>query len=250
MLSNEITSSSILCEDVALFYNQAPLFTHLTMRFPAGKWSCILGPSGVGKTSLLRAIASLTSLTAGKINFDPPLPPTQITYMAQQDLLLPWLSALNNTLIPAKLQGMSSQELEAQSKEYFKYAGLSGCENKYPHELSGGMRQRIALIRTLLANKPIVLMDEPFSAVDTITRFQLQTLAANLLRQQTVALVTHDLIEALRLADEIFVLNNNPATIALHLTLSSPTPRNLDHPDVLQNQAKLFHALKLPEKTQ
>jgi putative hydroxymethylpyrimidine transport system ATP-binding protein len=125
----------------------------------------------------------------------------------------------------------------------FSQAGVKNAQYKYPRQLSGGMRQRVALIRTLLEDKPIVLMDEPFASLDTITRFELQNVASNLLKNRTVFLVTHDPLEALRLADDIYILAGQPANLTLFAEFNTTTPRDLTHPDILLNQALLFNAL-------
>jgi len=166
-----------------------------------------------------------------------------IAYMAQTDLLLPWFSALDNALLGARLRGSISTALQTKAKKLFVQVGLQGAEKKLPHQLSGGMRQRVALVRTLLEEKSIVLMDEPFSAVDTITRFQLQTLAANLLKKCTVLLVTHDPLEALRLADDIYILSGQPAKLDLILQLENSAPRDISDPVFTEHQVTLFQAL-------
>lgn len=231
-------------------YENSVLFSNLDLTLTAEKWTCLLGPSGVGKTSLLRCIAGLT-IAQGKIYADNNQSLSQqIAYMAQTDLLMPWLSALDNALLSATLSNTLSADMIARARDLFHQVGLKNNEKKFPSQLSGGMRQRVALVRTLLQDKPIILMDEPFSCVDAITRFQLQTLAAQLLKNRTILLVTHDPLEALRLADEIYIMSGQPATLNNVLTLSSPTPRDPASPDVLTHQATLFHALtKAKEQT-
>lgn len=242
------TPPIIQIQNVSFSYQNNLLFDELNLTLPAGKITCLLGPSGVGKTSLLRLIAKLAPATveeqfSGQIHCDY----QQIAYMAQDDLLLPWLSALENAILISNLNHYSRVEhkiLIEQARELFARIGLKDCENKLPRELSGGMRQRVALIRTLLANKSIVLMDEPFSGLDAISRFHMQSLAAEVLKNRTVLLVTHDLFEALRIGHEIYILSGTPAKLSFHLTLTSSTPRDLSDPEVIQHQATLFHALK------
>lgn len=235
----------IQLEQVSLAYDGIDLFRHLNLTISPNQWTCILGPSGGGKSSLLKFIAGLIpedskqTICIGTGS----LRPQDVSYMAQTDLLLPWFSALDNALLGAHLRGSLSSSLESKAKKLLNEVGLSGAEKKYPHQLSGGMRQRVALVRTLLEEKSIVLMDEPFSAVDAITRFQLQTLAANLLRECTVLLVTHDPLEALRLADDIYILSGLPAKLEHTLRLKSATPRDVSAPDLISHQATLFHAL-------
>lgn len=238
---------NIFIKQAYLAYNYVELFSDLNLTFAASKWSCLLGPSGVGKSTLLRMIANLVSdhtQFRGKITCDNNLPlDHQISYMAQTDLLMPWLSALDNALLHARMQNAVSLDLIARAKDLLTQVGLKNSLHKLPSELSGGMRQRVALVRTLLQDKPIVLMDEPFSALDAITRYQLQTLAASLLKNHTVVLITHDPIEALRLADDIYILSGQPATLNLQVQLSTPIPRDPTDPELIRHQAELFRAL-------
>jgi putative hydroxymethylpyrimidine transport system ATP-binding protein len=239
---------TIFLNEIFLSYGKDVLFNNFNLKLTGGKCTCLLGPSGVGKTTLLRLIAGLIPITPtmkfhGQISANnQPLDSNQIAYMAQEDLLLPWFNALDNALLGARLRGDLNAVLLAEAMHLFAAMDLSAAMLRYPAQLSGGMRQRVALIRTLLEAKPIVLMDEPFSAVDTITRFNLQNLAAELLKQSTVFLVTHDLLEALRLADEIYILSG-PNTPQLAVKLITPAPRALDNPEVVNNQAKLFNLL-------
>ena len=237
--------STIIMRQVHLAYGQHVLFDHLNVTFAANKCSCILGQSGVGKSTLLKLIAGLIpkQISSHISSDNNQLLSEQIAYMAQTDLLLPWCSALDNALISARLRGKHSTLLRTRAQNLFAQVGLASAEKKFPYQLSGGMRQRVALVRTLLEDKPIILMDEPFSAVDAITRFKLQTLTATLLKNRTVLLVTHDPTEALRLADEIYILSGQPANLHKIITLNSPAPRDFSHVEIMQQQARLFAAL-------
>lgn len=230
-----------------LTYENITLFRDLNLTLAAGKCACLLGPSGVGKSTLLRMIAGLVaphSHYQGEINCDnQEQTAKQISYMAQTDLLLPWLTAIDNAVLSAQLQGRLSAAVFQRAKDLFAQVGLNSVADKYPHELSGGMRQRVALVRTLIQDQPIVLMDEPFSSLDAISRFQLQTLAATLLKNKTVLWVTHDPVEALRLADEIYILSGQPATLSLPLRLATQTPRDPTDPEFISHQANLYQAL-------
>jgi len=236
---------TLFIRNAYLSYDGVVLFHDFNLTLPANKLTCILGPSGVGKTTLLRLIAGLitsnsgsTEVFSGEIGGN-----KNIVYMAQQDCLLPWLTALDNALLGPKLRGEKLEFPRQQAKALLAQVGLASAENKYPRQLSLGMRQRVALVRTLLEDKPVVLMDEPFSALDAITRFQLQTLAAELLKNRTVLLVTHDPVEALRLADDIYILSGQPATLHLAVGLTTPAPRDPAAPEFIQYQATLFHEL-------
>jgi putative hydroxymethylpyrimidine transport system ATP-binding protein len=235
-------SASITIRDAYLAYNQEPLFNQLNLTINAGKWTTILGPSGIGKSTLLRMIAGLV---APHVNFQGEIinNTQQIAYMAQTDLLMPWFSVLDNVLLSKRLQKKPTSEDIEKAKALLTQMGLEKAIDKLPHELSGGMRQRVALARTLFQDKPVILMDEPFSAVDAVTRFQLQAITAKLLKNRTVLLVTHDPMEALRLSDEIYILAGQPATLSSVIQLSSCSPRDPADPELIKYQADLFHQL-------
>ena len=239
----------IYLRDTYLAYDKTVLFNNLSITIAAKKCTCLLGPSGVGKSTLLRLIAGLINksdkktLLHGTITIEENISISDnVAYMAQTDLLLPWLNALDNAVLGSRLRGEHSEELIMQAKDLFEKVDLKNAALKYPHELSGGMRQRVALIRTLIENKPIVLMDEPFSSLDAITRYQLQNLSTELLKNRTVLLVTHDPMEALRIADEIIVMSGQPVSLKT-ISLTSPTPRNISDKDVIENSETLYRAL-------
>lgn len=195
----------------------------------------ILGTSGCGKSTLLRLLAGLLPDTrspwAGKA-----------AWMAQQDLLLPWLSLLENVLLGARLRGEPPDT--ARARNLLARLGLADRADALPSALSGGMRQRAALARTLMEDRPLVLMDEPFSALDAITRIAIQDLACELLADRAVVLVTHDPAEACRLADRIFVLGGQPAMLRLVATLPGPKPRDPLDPALLPVLRSIHAALK------
>ena len=212
------TAPSIALRGAHLAFEGEPLFDDLDLELPAGRTTCLLGPSGVGKTSLLRLIAGLaendggndgkdSGSTGAAVDRDGRTVQGRVAYMAQQDLLLPWASVLGNVLLGPRLRGEDRDpEVDGKARGLIEQVGLKGREADLPVRLSGGMRQRVALARTLVEDRPIVLMDEPFSALDAITRFALQELAARLLAERTVLLVTHDPLEALRLGHRIIVM--------------------------------------------
>lgn len=209
----------------------------LSLDFPGGRTTCLLGRSGVGKTSLLRHLAGLLpgSQAAGPL-----------AYMAQRDLLLPWLSVLENVLLGHRLRGDRAQHraAEPRARALLAEVGLGDRVQDLPHTLSGGMRQRAALARTLCEDRQIVLMDEPFGHLDAVTRLDLQDLAARLLQGRTVVLVTHDPLEALRLGHEIRVLSGSPFAMGPVIAPPGVVPRDPGDPTLLALQARLIGELR------
>jgi putative hydroxymethylpyrimidine transport system ATP-binding protein len=208
-----------------LSYDGRALFDGLDLTLPAGEFTCLLGPSGVGKSSLLRLIADLApEASASRLAAADGLPLAgRIAWMDQRDVLFPWLTLLQNVTLGARLRG-EPPDLD-RARALLARVGLEGRERDRPAALSGGMRQRAALARTLMEDRPIVLMDEPFSAVDALSRLRLQELAAELLAGRTVLLVTHDPMEALRIADRIHVLAGAPARLDQPIRPPGATPR-------------------------
>ncbi len=212
------------------------------MRVAAGRCTALLGASGVGKTSLLRVIAGLAAPEAGRVAASDGLPLRQrVAWMGQQDLLYPWLRVAGNVMLGSRLRGERPDTPRALA--LLEAVGLAGRARALPRELSGGMRQRAALARTLYEDRPIVLMDEPFSALDAITRARMQELAARLLAGRTVLLITHDPLEACRLAHGLHVMAGQPARLGPLISVPGAPPRAVDDEALLHAQAELMRAL-------
>ena len=226
----------------SLRYGGAFLIRDLDFVLPGGRWTCLLGPSGVGKSSLLRVIAGLAPLDRGEVLCTDGRPLAgRLAWMSQRDDLLPWLSVIDNVTLGARLRGEPPDR--AQALELLARVGLMQQKDQLPATLSGGQRQRAALARTLMEDRPVVLMDEPFSALDAITRARLQVLAAGLLAGRTVLLVTHDPLEALRLGHRIQVMTGHPARIEGAIEPAGAPPRDLHDPALLARQGDLLARL-------
>lgn len=219
-----------------------PVFADLSLKIRAGEWTCLLGASGVGKSTVLSLFAGL----AEAVSFDGSFGAAdgalagRVALMAQSDMLLPWLSAMDNVLLGARLRGEKPDT--SRARDVLNQVGLADHAEKKPGGLSGGQRQRVALARTLMEDRPVVLLDEPFSALDALTRAQMQELTARVLRGRTVLLVTHDAGEAARLGQTILIMTGN----GLHEVDApdQPIPRPFDDPNVLQTQADLLTRLR------
>lgn len=223
--------------------NGAPLFPPLTLELNAGQWTCLLGGSGVGKSTVLRLISGL----ATGAEFDGDIIATdgiavagRVAYMAQYDLLLPWASVSRNIVLGSRLRGEATDT--GRLSRILKRVGLTDHADKKPAELSGGQRQRVALARTLMEDKSVVLLDEPFSALDAQTRAAMQDLAVELLRGKTVLIVTHDPVEAARLGQAIIVMRPDGLQPFPHP--ASAIPRPIDDLETLECQASLLRHLR------
>ncbi|MYD73039.1 MAG: ABC transporter ATP-binding protein [Chloroflexi bacterium] len=197
-----------------------------------GEFSALVGPSGCGKTTLLNLIAGLDEHDAGVIRVDGASPTAEerlnhFGYMPQEDLLFPWRSVIENVSLGLEVQGVDKREARQRAADLFPQFGLAGFEHRRPHELSGGMRQRASFLRTYLLGRPFLLLDEPFGALDAITRGQLQSWLAETWNRigGSALLVTHDPHEAVALSDRVYVMSPRPGTITNVLEVDLPRPR-------------------------
>jgi ABC-type nitrate/sulfonate/bicarbonate transport system ATPase subunit len=209
-----------------------PVLDDISLSVAEGEFVSLIGPSGSGKSTLLDIVAGLSDPDHGQILLNEVAASEDArlgksAYMRQRDLLMPWRRALDNAAVALEVAGVPRREARRQAEERFPEFGLEGFENAYPAQLSGGMRQRVAFLRTILAGRPLLLLDEPFGALDALTRATMQDFLVDLLtrEQRTVVLVTHDVEEAVFLADRVVAISHRPGQIVHEEIIALPRPR-------------------------
>jgi ABC-type nitrate/sulfonate/bicarbonate transport system ATPase subunit len=212
--------------------------------------TAVVGPSGSGKSTLLELVAGLQEPNEGTVRVNGAVSAVErraaCAYMPQRDLLLPWRDALGNAALALECQGVPRAEARRRAEPLFERFGLAEFERARPAELSGGMRQRVAFLRTLLPGRPLLLLDEPFGALDAITRADLQEWLAGMLVEEprTVLLVTHDVEEAVFLADRVIVLSARPGRMVAEFEVSLPRPRSVTDPELAHLRGEALEALR------
>jgi len=206
----------------------------INVEIAAGSFATIVGPSGCGKSTLLRILAGLIPPSAGSVEIAGQKvagPRKDIGMVFQSSILLPWRTVLNNVMLPAEILGIPRDKARARAHELLRMVHLEGFDNKYPQELSGGMQQRASIARALLHNPAILLMDEPFGALDAMTREQMNLELQRIWQEsgKTVILVTHSIPEAVFLGDQVLVMTPRPGRLATVLPVALPRPRGLDN---------------------
>jgi NitT/TauT family transport system ATP-binding protein len=227
--------------DVSCAFGAVEVFSHLSLEIERGEFVAVVGPSGCGKTTLLNLLSGFIKPTSGKV-----LSEGRVRMVYQQDGLFPWQTLAQN--ISLGLRHVKDEaERARQLGEMLALINLEGFADHYPHQLSGGMRQRAELARALAGDTDILLLDEPFSSLDYLTRLRLRRELARMLYElpRTVVLVTHDIEEAAQLADRVVVLSDRPATIRRELKLDLPRPRDLTHPLVVEAVHQILTELGL-----
>jgi NitT/TauT family transport system ATP-binding protein len=223
-----------------------------------GEFLTIIGPSGSGKTTLLNMLAQIDTASGGEVRFQSETAPLddpkglnpglscKIGYVTQEDNLLPWRTTLQNVLFPLTVQRRLNDETRQRAEMLIRAVGLAGFENHYPHELSGGMKKRASLIRTLVYDPPVILMDEPFGALDAQTRAQLQEDLLRLwnLGRKTIIFVTHDIGEAIALGDRCLVLSRSPAKVIAEHRITIKRPRDLSNVYKLEGFGDMYEMVR------
>jgi NitT/TauT family transport system ATP-binding protein len=228
----------------------APLLAleDVTFSVRPGEFISLVGPSGCGKSTVLNLLAGLVGPSAGRVTYQGALVEgvnTKVGYITQDDNLLPWRSVARNVEFGLELRGVPKGERRARAGEFIRLVGLAGFEDHYPHELSGGMRKRAGIVRTLAYDSGVVLMDEPFGPLDAQTRVILQDELLRLWDRQrpAVLFVTHDLVEAITLSDRIITFTGRPGTIKQEYKVGLPRPRDVFHIHDLPRFKELYDAL-------
>jgi ABC-type nitrate/sulfonate/bicarbonate transport system ATPase subunit len=223
------------CVDVTKTYGGEPVVAGISLELPAGGVISLAGPSGVGKTTLFNVLAGVDKPDTGKVFLsgeDVTGVSGRVSYMLQKDLLLEYRTVLDNVILPLLIKGGKKREAREYAAGFFPHFGLAGYEKKYPRQLSGGMRQRAALLRTCMTRNPVILLDEPFSALDAITRRQMQEWYRDIAEEMSLStlFITHDVEEALILSDSVYILTGKPGRISRRIDVAPPRPRPRDFP--------------------
>ncbi|HVY79320.1 MAG TPA: ABC transporter ATP-binding protein [Solirubrobacterales bacterium] len=231
----------ISIRDLAHAYGELETIEQLDLELPPHGVLGLVGPSGCGKSTLLELVSGLQEPAWGTIEVDGLSTAAErlacCAFMPQRDLLLPWLAAIDNAALALRNRGAGRAAARQRAGQLFERFGLAGFERARPAQLSGGMRQRVAFLRTLVAGKPVLALDEPFASLDAITRAEMQQWLAQALSAdpRTVLLVTHDVEEALYLCDSVVVLSSRPARVVAHLP--APSPRRADRDEAVTDPA-------------
>lgn len=225
-------------ENISVSYDGTKIIEDINIELNDGELVCLLGVSGSGKSTLFNVISGLLAPDSGHVFFkgeDITGSSGMFSYMLQKDLLLPYKTIIDNVILPLTLKGISKKEAKKRVLPYFEEFGISGCERRYPNQLSGGMRQRAALLRTYMFSDEVALLDEPFSALDTITKGNMHTWYINIMKQIRLStlFITHDIDEAILLSDRIYILGGRPGHITDEIRIA---PDDVRHTDLLLSE--------------
>ena len=230
-------------------FGDLPIFENFNLELPSRGFTVLIGPSGCGKSTLFDVLTGVAARDGGHVSWCGEAVEYLkdiSAYMQQKDLLLPWFSLMDNALLPAKIAGEDLPAAGKRARSLFRQLGLAGFESYLPGQISGGMRQRCALVRTLMFERELVLLDEPLSALDAITRRSLQSLLLMLQVEfeKSILMITHDIEEALRLADEVLVLSGRPMRVLDQFALQGPKLRRLDDPQLIRIKEYVLNLLQ------
>lgn len=225
--------AELTVKNVSFSYEDGQVLENINLELHHKELVCILGASGGGKTTLFHVISGLQKPSTGQVLLnekDISGKPGNISYMLQKDLLLPYRTIEDNVALPLLIKGENKKKAKEQVRPLFADFGLEGTQKKYPHQLSGGMRQRAALLRTYMFSKEVALLDEPFSALDTMTKSNMHKWYLEVMEkiQMSTLFITHDIDEAILLSDRIYLLNGKPGTITDEIIIKEPKPRRED----------------------
>src|SRR5687767_14914572 len=249
-----MATRALVLRDITCTFGSYTAVDRATLELGQGEFVAIVGPTGCGKSTLLNVAAGLLHASAGHVTvFDTPLDGInrRAGYMFQQDALLPWLTARGNVALGLELRGTAKREAAERADQWLARVGLTGAGDRYPHQLSGGMKKRAALAQVLVLGPEILLMDEPFSALDIQTRQLMENELLELwsANRKSVVFITHDLEEAIELSDRVMVLSAGPETRPIgEYRVDLPRPRDVAEvrltPRYLELHAEIWHAMK------
>lgn len=232
MNSYQTNNKKIVISNLSKKYKDKLILKNIDLHVYEDEVVSIIGPSGCGKSTIFNILSNLTTCDSGEVDIN-----GRFSYMYQKDLLLPYKNIIDNVSLPLILKGEKKKKSHETVKPYFSTFGLEGYENKYPNELSGGMRQRVNFMRTFVNSSDIMLLDEPFGALDSITRSSMQNWLLDIKKEikSTILLITHDIDESIILSDRIYILSNKPAVITKEIFVD----KRIYNKDNLENIARL-----------
>ncbi|MFE4964041.1 ABC transporter ATP-binding protein [Streptomyces sp. NPDC056660] len=244
--------SGLSVAKVSKSFGDLEVLRDLDLTVEPGEFAAVIGPSGSGKSTLFNLVSGLDRPTSGQVLVeDEPagVASGKVAYMPQKDLLFPWRTVLDNTALGLEAQGVRKKVARARADALFADFGLDGFQQAYPSQLSGGMRQRAALLRTVVLERPVLLLDEPFGALDSLTRTEMQLWLAGMWQRHrwTIVLVTHDIRESVLLADTVHVLSPRPATVVDRVEVPLSRPRGADDftaPEFAATERRILEALR------
>ena len=225
-----LTDNILHAKGISIAFEGNTIIEDINIDLKKNEIVSLLGQSGTGKTTLFNVLSGLYMPDKGKVFLrgeEITGKPGHISYMLQKDLLLPYMTVLDNTALPLIIKGENKKKAREKANNLFEKFGLNGCEKKYPSQISGGMRQRAALLRTYLSSNGIALLDEPFSALDTLTKSTMHKWYLDIMQeiQLSTIFITHDIDEAILLSDRIYIMGGKPGKITAEIAISTPKPR-------------------------